>query len=221
MSELIDLAHEIGVYAICGEGNVSMRRDDNSFLIKASGTNLSNLSEDDLTLCDMLGNKINPSHKKPSIETSFHAWIMKTFPQINFIAHTHPPHTNKILCSSSINDFAEKRLFPDQVVRNGRRSCVVSYACPGEDILKQIKKSVLKFIEKEGYFPKLILLKNHGIIVAASNKNDCVYATLACEKSADIFIGAKMLGGISFLSKKDVSIIDNCPNEFYRRKMFQ
>ena len=40
MSEILELAREISDYTICGEGNVSVRVDENTFLIKASGTSL-------------------------------------------------------------------------------------------------------------------------------------------------------------------------------------
>ena len=221
MSEILELAREISDYTICGEGNVSVRVDDNSFLIKASGTSLQTLSDEDLTLCNTNGAQIELSHKKPSIETLFHAWIMKTFPEINFIAHTHPPHSTKILCSNQLYHFANHRWFPDQIVRNGIKSCIVPYAPPGQAILKLVERHVTQFVKYEGYFPKLILLQNHGIITASASKKDCAASTLMCEKSADIFIGAKLLGGVKFLTKQEVADVDTCPNENYRRNMYQ
>jgi len=221
IDDVLDLAHTIAEYTICGEGNVSVRVDENTFLIKASGTSLHTLLEKDLTLCNTYGTQIELSHKKPSIETSFHAWIMKTFPEVNFIAHSHPPHTTKIICSESIYDFANNRWFPDQIVRNGIKSCVVPYAPPGQSILKLVEEYVMKFIDHEGFFPKLILLQNHGIITASASKKNCAAASLMCEKSADIFIGAKLLGGIKFLTKQEVTDVDLCPNENYRRNMYQ
>ena len=221
MSEILELAREISAYTICGEGNVSTRVDRDKFLIKASGTSLHTLSEEDLTLCNTNGAQIELLHKKSSIETSFHAWIMKTFPEINFIAHTHPPYTTQILCSTSPYSFANHRWFPDQIVRNGTKSCLVPYAPPGEAILKLVEKSVSEFVDEEGYFPKLILLQNHGIITASASKKDCAASTLMCEKSAEIFIGAKLLGGVKFLTKQEVADVDTCPNENYRRNMYQ
>lgn len=221
MSEIFELAKEISDYTICGEGNVSVRVGENTFLIKASGTSLHTLSEEDLTLCNTNGAQIELLHKKPSIETSFHAWIMKTFPDINFIAHTHPPHTNKILCSEAIYDFAKYRLFPDQIVRNGIKSCVVPYASPGKEILRLVEKYVSKFLDNEGYFPKLILLQNHGIITASTSKKNCVFSTLMCEKSAEIFIGAKLLGDVNYLTDQEVADVDTCPSENYRRNMYR
>ena len=92
---LLNLAHTIADYTICGEGNVSERKTEDTFLI--GGTSLHTLSEEDLTLVDNYANQINPDQKKPSIEVLFHAWIMRTFPEINYIAHTHPPKTTQIL----------------------------------------------------------------------------------------------------------------------------
>ena len=221
IDDVLDLAHTIAEYTICGEGNVSVRVDENAFLIKASGTSLHTLSKEDLTLCNTKGAQIKLSHKKPSIETSFHAWIMKTFPEINFIAHTHPPHTNKIICSELIYDFANNRWFPDQIVRNGRKSCVVPYASPGEKVLVFVAKYISEFIDREGYFPKLILLQNHGIITASASQKDCAASSLMCEKSAEIFVGAYSMGGVNFLIDEEVDDVDQCPNENYRRNMYQ
>lgn len=222
IDDILDLAHTIAEYTICGEGNVSVKVDKNTFLIKASGTSLHTLSEEDLTLCNTNGAQIELLHKKPSIETSFHAWIMKTFPEINFIAHSHPPHTTKILCSNEgLEDFANRRWFPDQIVRNGRKSCIVPYAPPGEEILRLVESHVTEFIDKEGYFPKLILLQNHGIITASTSQKDCAASSLMCEKSAEIFVGAYSMGGVNFLTDEEVDDVDQCPNENYRRNMYQ
>lgn len=217
---LLDLAHTIADYTICGEGNVSERQTENTFLIKASGTSLHTLSEEDLTLCNLNGAQIELSHKKPSIETLFHAWIMRTFPEINYIAHSHPPYTTQILCSDAADDFANHRWFPDQIVRNGPKSCLVPYAPPGERILGLVEEYVTKFVVDEGYFPKLILLRNHGIITASPYQKDCASASLMCEKSAEIFVGAKLLGGVHFLPQEEVDHIENCPGENYRRNMY-
>ena len=217
---LLDLAHTIAEYTICGEGNVSERQSEDTLLIKASGTSLHTLTEDDLVLVDTDANQLNPNQKKPSIEVMFHAWIMKHFPEINYIAHTHPPKTTQILCSPVIKEFAFNRWFPDQIVRNGIISCLVPYAPPGARLLENVEEHVSNFVDVNGYFPKLILLENHGIITASPYQKDCASATLMCEKSADIFIGAKLLGGVNFLLEEEVNHLENCPEEQYRRRMY-
>jgi len=220
MDSIIELARALGPYAICGEGNVSVK-DDDSFWVKASGTSLDTLEKQDLVACKLSGVPFDSLGLKPSIETGFHAWFMREFDEIKFIAHTHPPKSMQVVCSEQIWSFADHRLFPDQVVRNGAKSCVVPYAMPGKPLLEEIKKSVLAFIEEDGYFPKLILLQNHGIIVASTSHKECIASTMMCEKSAEIFIGAKVLGQTRFLSEDEVNDIDKCPSEKHRRKLYQ
>ena len=107
------------------EGNVS-QRIENDFLIKASGCSLKNLSKQDLVLCNTKGEQINNFKKKPSIETQFHSILFQNL-NIQFIAHTHPINTLKILCSELVEEFANNRLFPDQVVFNGIKSLWVKF----------------------------------------------------------------------------------------------
>ena len=219
-TSILELAWALGPYAICGEGNVSVR-DDDSFWMKASGSSLTNLGKNEMVACKMTGVPFDSLGPKPSIETGFHAWILREFEDINFIAHTHPTKTMQVLCSEQIYSFADHRLFPDQVVRNGAKSCVVPYAMPGKALLEQIIKYVTIFVDEYQYFPKLILLENHGIITASSSYKECIASTMMCEKSAEIFIGSKVLGQANFLTSEQVSEIDKCPSEERRRKMYQ
>ena len=218
MDDILELAHILSPDTICGEGNVS-GRDGDSFWIKASGTSLDTLKKEDLVACHLNGVPFS-AKDKPSMEVLFHAWIYDNYESVNFVAHTHPTNTNKILCSGSCHDFAEHRLFPDQVVRNGRKSCLVPYATPGRLLRDEIKKQVGYFVEEEGFFPKLILLENHGIITTGSSYKDCVASSLMCEKSAEIFVGARSLGQIQYLTKHEIMAVNKDPNEAYRRKIF-
>ena len=220
IDQLLDLSYNVSSQAICGEGNVSMR-GDKGFYIKASGTDLATLEWEDTVHCDLDGKAYEGEEKKPSMEVSFHAWFYKTFPEINFVSHTHPVNTLRILCSSRVSAFTNQRLFPDQVVRNGVVSCLVPYATPGIPLMQKIELSVMEFIEKEKLIPKLILHQNHGIITASSSAKECLTSALMCEKSAEIFIGAKLLNNMTFISPEAVAELNADPNEKYRRDLIQ
>ena len=123
----------------------------------------------------------------------------------------------KILCSSKIYEFAEKRIFPDQVVFNGKNSCVIPYVKPGVELKKIIELEISKWISNYGQLPKLILLKNHGIITFGKTIDECVIKTEICEKSAEIFLGAS-IHGIDFLTVDEVNELLNDEKEKYRIK---
>lgn len=219
-NDLLILGNCLKNYVVGAEGNIS-EKTENRFVIKASGTTLKHLSYKDLVTCDFEGKQLNNFNKKPSIETGFHSFLLQK-PRVNFVAHTHPTNTLKILCSNSelISEFANKRMFPDQVVFNGEKSCIVPYAHPGIELCKNVETSVEEFIENNGYLPKLILLVNHGIICVGLSTKECLIATEMCEKSAEIFVGSKSLGQCTFISNDKVEQVKTDTNEIYRNNLW-
>src|SRR5688572_6162948 len=140
IAQLMELAHEIGredrQLAILGEGNVSVKLSDSQFAVKASGSALATLTERDVTVCRsadvltilegnqlsdeeieqrLLGARVDPRAKRPSLEAMFHAWLL-SLPAVEFVAHCHPLAANQVLCSARAADWAERRLFPDEIV---------------------------------------------------------------------------------------------------------
>jgi ribulose-5-phosphate 4-epimerase/fuculose-1-phosphate aldolase len=217
MKELIDLSHSVSKYCVGMEGNTSMKIDNN-LLIKASGSRLKTLSENDLVKYDFSGNQIDNFDKKGSMELGFHMFLLEQ-ENIKFISHTHPINTLKILCTHHIDAFANNRLFPDQVVFNGKKCCAVPYAKPGDELTETIKTHVNLFIKINNEFPKLILLKNHGIIACGETAEECIIITEICEKAAEIFVGSTLLGGISFLPSFQVNSLIFDEKEKYRKSL--
>jgi ribulose-5-phosphate 4-epimerase/fuculose-1-phosphate aldolase len=216
ISELLKLSRNLSKYVIGAEGNVSCKVD-NGFYIKASGKYLSNLSNSDLVFCNNDCSYID-TNLKPSIEAGFHSWLLNNL-DINFVAHTHPINTLKVLCSAEIYNFSKNRLFPDQVVFNGSESCVVEYFHPGDELVDAIKHSVSNYIDKCKTPPKIILLKNHGIITFGKTINECIIASEMCEKSAEIFLGS--LFNPSYLNESDINKIVSDDKEKYRQENYK
>lgn len=215
--KLLDLAKQVSKYCVGMEGNVSAKIQtiENDFLtIKASGTKLSTLTEDDLVDFDFDGKQLSNLNKKGSMELGFHTYLLK-FDGINFVSHTHPINTLKILCGGFSEVFAKYRLFPDQVVFNGGKSCLIPYVKPGDELTFLVKQYVEDFLNKEGYFPKVILLKNHGIITCGKTIDECIISTEICEKSAEIFL--QNVNKSVFLSDNDVKNLMEDDKEKYRQ----
>ena len=235
IQSLLHLSHEIGRQdrgmAILGEGSTSVRLDGDQFAVKSSGCSLATLTEADVTLCDLpralaildkrqlsdeeleqqlLDARIAGAGKKPSVESMFHAWLL-TLRDVNHVGHCHPLVANQVLCSPRARDFAERRLFPDEVAWCGPQSVFIPYADPGFPLAREIAERTRLFVEKEGQVPRLILLQNHGIIALGNSP----HAVLAClqmaTKAAAIFMGAAAMGGPNFLTPQHVDRIANQP----------
>jgi rhamnose utilization protein RhaD (predicted bifunctional aldolase and dehydrogenase) len=242
LNELLSLSRFLGEehrdLAILGEGNTSAKIDDETFLVKASGSCLQTLAEDDVVACrfdkllpmldqddlsdqdiedHLLACRVDLESKKPSVETLFHAYLL-SLPEINFVGHTHSIPVNQVLCSPLAEKFATSKLFPDEIVCCGAQSVFVPYTDPGLILSQAIRDKTQAFIDQFGAPPRVILLANHGLITLGKTPGAVKAAMLMAHKSAEIFVGAASLGGPVFMSEEDVDRIANRIDEHYRQR---
>ncbi len=242
LSTLIELSHEIGredrPLAILGEGNTSMKLSEGQFAVKASGCCLGTLTDADIAICDsarilkmidqkswsdaaideaLFASRIDGKGKKPSTEAVFHAWLL-TLEGVNFVGHCHSVPANQLLCSPRARDFAERRLFPDEVVCCGPASVFVPYVDPGLVLAREIRKQTESFVAKHKWTPRLIVLQNHGIIALGATPNAVLACLLMATKAATIFVGAAAMGGPNFMSPQHVERIFVRPDEAHRQR---
>lgn len=245
IAELLALSHFLGEehrnLAILGEGNTSAKIDNDSFLVKASGSCLQTLTKDQVVACRfekllpmleetdltdediaerLMNCRVDDSAKKPSVETLFHAYLL-SLPEVNFVGHTHSVPVNKILCSPLAEKFATQKLFPDEIVCCGAQSVFVPYTDPGLALSQTIRIKTQAFMDEFGAPPRVILLANHGIITLGKTSGAVKAAMLMAHKSAEIFIGAAALGGPIFMSDQDVDRIANRSDEHYRQRQLK
>ncbi len=245
ISSLLQLAHTLGKddlrMSILGEGNVSIRVSDETFLVKTSGANLGSLSETGIAECrfdkllPMIDSKgmddaqidqalfdarVSLDAKKPSVESLFHAWLLG-LPGVQCVGHVHAIAVNQILCSPRAKEFARNRIFPDEIVCCGCESVFVPYTDPGLALAQVIRQKTLKFVARTKRDPRIILLENHGVIAVGSSPDGVLASLLMVEKSAQIFVGSAALGGPNFLTAKQVQRIAGRPDEHYRQSVLK
>lgn len=245
LSRLLSLAHELGAearkLAILGEGNVSTRTGDDTFIVKASGHNLGSLAGAGVAECrrsvlralesdpdpsdasiekSLLDCRVDSSAAKPSTEALFHGLLL-AMDGVEYVGHTHPVAVNRILCSPRARDFASRRMFPDEIVCCGDESVFVPYTDPGFRLALVIKKGADAYASTYGTPPRIILLENHGLIALGSSPEAVLAATFMCVKAAEIFLGAAALGGPVFMSDTDVNRISGRSDEHYRQKVLK
>ncbi|NQU10627.1 class II aldolase/adducin family protein [bacterium] len=242
LNEMLELSHDLGRedrgMAILGEGNTSAQVSAKTFYVKASGTCLGTLRPEDAVECQfgkilplldresltdaeidaaLLASRTDPQAKKPSVETLFHAWLL-ALPEINFVGHVHAIAVNQILCSPRAREFAEHRMFPDEIVCCGAASVLVPYTDPGLPLARTLRAETEGFIKRHARQPRVILIANHGVIGLGKTRQAVLSALLMAEKAAKIFVSAGALGGPVFLSDAHVQRIVGRPDELYRIK---
>ncbi|MCE5198563.1 MAG: class II aldolase/adducin family protein [Armatimonadota bacterium] len=246
MQQLIAMSHWLGEesrgFAILGEGNTSGKIGDDSFYVKASGAQLSNISERGIVevsfskVLDMLDGPAltdaeikarlkaatlnNDGGPAPSIETLFHAYLL-SLPGVNFIGHTHPISVNSITCSSGWKQFTSGRLFPDEIVCCGIAPVYIDYTDPGVTLARTIKESVESYVKQYGERPKSVLMQNHGLIAVGGTVSEVQSITAMWDKTAKVLAGTFQFGGPNYMTAEAVDRIYTRPDELDRKKLIE
>ena len=244
LEQLVTLSNTLGEptndYVILGEGNTSAQVDEQSFWVKASGSELrtvgsenfvqvyfepilallnrQNLSDDQVKqgLTDAKVDPAMPGH--PSIETVLHALCLQV-EGVNFVGHTHPTPVNILTCSAAFETAVGGRIFPDEIVLCGPAPALVSYADPGLPLAQAVRDSLNAYLNTYSEYPKQILLQNHGLIVLAATAQQVENITAMAVKTAKILAGTYALGGPHLMSTQAVNRIHTRPDEHYRQQI--
>ena len=244
LQHLIDMSHTLGSEAydcaILGEGNTSVKLDQEFFLVKASGTQLGTIEAGgfvkvrfapilealaQVSLTDAEVKKVllsatveNPAQQMPSVETFIHA-ILLSNERVNYVGHTHPTAINSILCSKNAAQAYSGSLFPDQIVVLGTTPLFLPYTDPGLVLAKAVQAKFSAYLTQYDQPPKTIYMQNHGFIALGVNAKEVLNITQMAVKTAKILLGTYLLGGPNFFSDANVNRIENRPDEHYRRKV--
>jgi len=241
LTKLLALSREIGRpdrrLAILGEGNTSADLGDGTFLVKSSGSSLSNLDEsgvsrvkmaavlaalDNETLDDsgvksvLEASRADASARLPSVETFMHAVCLGEG-GAKWIGHCHAEAVMSVLCSTHGAKPFLSHIFPDAIVVCGRHVAVVPYIDPGLALAREVRRALREFRAAHGTSPKVILLENHGPVALASSERELLNILLMLDKWARVLAGALAVGGPRFLPSAVSDRIDNRPDEHYRR----
>ena len=238
--QLIEMSRELGDpredLVILGEGNTSVRVDESSFWVKASGTELATADDttfvrvqfddvlnalqrdtrEDLAVKQVLRDATVEGDRSPSIETFLHALCLQ-LDGVQFVGHTHPTAAVSLLSVPQSRDLFCGSIFPDQIVLLGASCVYVPYADPGLPLALAVKRCLEKYLEKQHRVPRVVLLENHGVIALGSTAQEVINVTRMLVKTCRILLGAVAAGGPRFLTQENVDRIDTRPDELARR----
>jgi len=184
MDDLVYLSRRYGSdpnWVLAGGGNTSFK-DESTLYVKASGFPLATIGPEGFArmdrralakiwkaeypqaerereaaaLADLMAARVEGEEKRPSVETLMH----ELFPY-PLVVHTHPSLVNGITCAND-GEQAAKRLF-------GSRLLWVPAIEPGYILAREMQRTAREHEERTGTFPKLVLLQNHGLVIAGEN----------------------------------------------------
>ncbi|WP_337860153.1 class II aldolase/adducin family protein [Ferroplasma sp.] len=174
-------------------GNISMRTSDGNVVITPSGTNYSKSTAEDMVVTDLNG-KIIDGDLKPSSERLMHYEIYRNRKDVMAIVHTHSIYSSVL----SVTDDRIPPVTEDTAMLLGNGVNVSKYALTGT---LELAKYVVEGLSSNN----ATIMKNHGAVSVGKDMERAIVASQVLEKSAKIFITAKLLGTVNVLPDQDVT----------------
>ena len=178
-------------------GNISIKCHDGNIAITPSGTNYEKSKPEDMVITDINGSVIE-GKLAPSSERLMHYAIYKKRPDVNAIVHTHSVYSSVL----SVTDDKIPPITEDTAMILGNGVNVSEYAITGT---QELADKVVKGLDTNN----ATIMKNHGAVTVGSDMERAVIAAQVLEKSAHIFILAKLYGKVNVLPEKDVKELRN------------
>ena len=181
-------------------GNLSLRADENVFLITPTKVAKADVRFEDICAIDMTGRVLHAKEgRNPTGEWPFHLRIMQKRPDVKGIIHAHPP----ILTGFAIagGDAMQRAYLPEPVTEVGPMM-MVPYAVPLSDRLAENFDAV---IHKSNGF----LMENHGaVMVSPEGLKRCLEMMEMMEAQGKSMIVAKLMGNLKALGKDSINELD-------------
>ena len=174
-------------------GNLSARCGD-MVVITSSGVANGYLTENDFAVVDFDGNAIEGV--KPSSERMLHIEFYKKRPEMNYVMHVHSPY---LTAFASAGIALDDKISPE-IIYCFEKIPLAEYSIPGS---KELVEKTSKYFENYD----VVLMANHGVIIAGKDIKDAFYKLDLCENYAKTVICAKLLGGAKILPEEEVEKI--------------
>ncbi len=179
-------------FVASNDGNISIRVDDDKFLITASGKSKGYLNYDDILLCDMQGNILEGSARASS-EIKMHIMIYQERPDVKGIFHAHPVFGTTLAVAGIPLD---QPILVEVIVSIGKIP-LVEYGRPGTDILPN---KIKEYVHNHEAF----LLEKHGVLTLGSDVETAYYRMETVEHFSKIFFNLKQLGSYQTMDQEEV-----------------
>lgn len=165
----------------CSSGNLSQRLKDGHLLIKASRAWMESLEADNLAVC-RISDGVRLEGAKPSVETAFHAGILRTRPDAKVVLHFQSPFATAAACRSDVESLPF-HLTPEVPYYIGSVG-VVPFLLPGS---AELAEAVIASAERHC----MIILRNHGQVTFGATFEETIQRAVFFEMTCELLFRAE------------------------------
>ncbi|HUU71841.1 MAG TPA: 3-oxo-tetronate 4-phosphate decarboxylase [Burkholderiales bacterium] len=160
-------------------GNISARTDDGNWLMTPTNSCLGRLDPARLSLVDAQGHLLTGD--KPTKESFLHLSMYEQRPDEGAVVHLHSTHSVAVSVLADVDKDAPIPPITAYYVMKIGRLKLLPYYAPGD-------MSLANAVREVAAKHHVILLANHGPIVAGKTLESAVYASEELEETAKLFL---------------------------------
>lgn len=182
-------------------GHVSARDDDGIVHIKRNGLGLREVTPDDIVSIDLERRRLAGSGKL-HLETILHTEVYRARSDVAAVIHTHPPYTIALGASDASLEYLnhDAVLFEDGISTYKKGAELITEPEQGQAIADALGTR------------RVLLLRNHGVLVVGKAVPWAVYTALTLERAVQIQAIASTLGDLRPMSDEMVTRL--YPNKY-------
>jgi len=172
-------------------GNVSIRLGD-EIAITQAGINKGFMTEDDVIVVDMEGNRLM-GNGKPSSEGKMHYEVYKLRPDIQAIIHAHPPFA--VGFALAHRDLPDD-ILPEATIVLGHVPCLPYVAPSTIDLAREVAHGLA---HRNAAF-----MANHGAITVGTDLEEAYNRMELLEQTCMSVVYASVLGGVHHIPEPEM-----------------
>jgi L-fuculose-phosphate aldolase len=183
-------------YAVCNDGNISVRIGEDKVLITPSGVSKGRMSPDMLVVTDLEG-RVLSGDRYPSSESKMHYMVYKKRPDAGAVVHAHPPvSTAYAVCRKPLRE----PYLAEMIIGLGGEVPVTEFAMLSTD---EVPRSIEPFLAERN----AVLLANHGALAWGESLWPAFDLLEMVEHTAKINLNVALLGGGILLADDQVATL--------------
>ena len=174
-------------------GNVSMKIDDDLYLVTPSGMDYDIMTEEDICVIDKDA-KVIEGKRKPSSDSSALIYIYENKPEVKAIIHTHQPWATAV---GLVSDKLPATLVT--LIDAAHGDVPVAPWSPSSNI------GMGKVCVNYATDALAVIMKHHGVITFGGSLEEALCAAVYLEEGAKTYSIARMMGQVPELSPSDIA----------------
>ena len=167
------------------------------------------------------------THSLPDGEVEVNPNAVETLPAIRMMLSSDGLKTLKVRSNALVSYFADSKdnqkliavpFTPDAIVYC-KSNYIFINSESNEAIIDDAKEQIAAFTESNGYSPKILLIKNIGMVAVGDNAKQCDTILDVYEDAMKTAYLSQSFGGAHPMTQEQIDFIDNWEVENYRRSV--